>query len=44
MHYAKSEKAPEKETTGKRQPGKTDDLMDRTIRCGVNPKPAQLLG
>lgn len=40
----KSEKAPEKEMAGKRQAGKMDDLVDRTIRCGVNPKLAQLLG
>ena len=44
MHYAKSKRAPEKETTGKRQAGKMDDLADRTIGCGVNPELVQVLG
>lgn len=44
MRYAISKKTPEKESAGKRQAGKTDDLADRTVRCGVNPKLAQVLG
>lgn len=43
MHYAKSRKALEKETTGRRRAGEMDDPADRTRRCGVNLKLAQLL-
>lgn len=44
MCYAKSKKALEKETTGKRQAGKVDGFVDRAIRWGVNPKLVQILG